>query len=180
MTMSPFVKADEVDGLGIATVLVRKGMAGALASRIRERFGFDLPDGPRRAGAAGVAFLGTGPGMWLATRENGGNAFASSLRDAIGEFASVVDQSDGLVVIRLSGAKVRDALCKLVAIDVDARAFAVGDVAVTSAGHIGATLWRLDDEPAGSACFALAVHRSFAASFREHLVEALRSPGWFT
>jgi len=175
MTMAPFVKTDEVDGLGIATVLVRKGMAGALASRIRERFGLDLPMGPRRVGADDMAFLGTGPGVWLATRENGGNALASYLRDAIGEFASVVDQSDGLVVIRLSGAKVRDALCKLVAIDVDARAFAVGDVAVTSTAHIGATLWRLDDQPGGSACFALAVPGSFTASFREHLAEALRS-----
>jgi len=173
--MSPFVTVQEVDGLGIATVLVKKGRAGALAARIRERFGLDLPTGPRLVGADDVMFLATGPGMWLATCESGGNAFAFSLRDALGEFAAVVDQTDGLVVVRLSGAKVRDALCRLVAIDVDARAFAVGDVAVTPVGHIGATLWRLDDQPAGTARFGLAVHRSFAASFREHLAEALGS-----
>ena len=172
--MPPSVTIHEVDGLGIATVLARKGQAGALAARIRERFGFDLPAGPRLVGADDVTFLGTGPGMWLATRENGGNAFASSLREAIGDLASVVDQSDGLAVVRLSGARVRDALRQLVAVDVDARAFDVGDVAVTPVGHIGATLWRLDDPPADS--FGLAVHRSFAASFREHLAEAVGSP----
>ena len=126
-------------------------------------------------GVGGLSLMGTGPGAWLALSEEGGNAFASSLREAIGDLASVVDQGDGLVVLRLSGAKVRDVLSKLVAVDVDARAFKVGDVAVTPAGHIGATLWRLDDQPASSVVFELAVQRSFAASFREHLAEALSS-----
>jgi sarcosine oxidase subunit gamma len=68
---------------------------------------------------------------------------------------------------------VRDALRQLVAVDVDARVFDVGDVAVTPVGHIGATLWRIDEPPADS--FGLAVHRSFAAGFREHLDEVLSS-----
>jgi sarcosine oxidase subunit gamma len=162
----------EREGPGIANLLVRKGQAAALASRLQERFGIGLPEGPRRAAAGPMAVLGTGPGAWLAISDEGGNAFAASLRDAVGDLASVVDQSDGLVIVALSGAKVRDLLCRLVAVDLDDRAFKVGDVAVTPAAHIGATLWRLDDLPAGSAVFELAVHRSFAASFTDHLLEA--------
>jgi heterotetrameric sarcosine oxidase gamma subunit len=161
----------ELDGLGIAVVLARKGQAAALAARVRERFGFDLVAGPKRAGANDIHFLGTGPGTWLAIRAGGSNAFATSLRDAIGEHASVADQSDGLAVVQVSGARVRDALCKPFAVDLDARAFQPGDVAVTPAGHVGATLWRVDDIE-GSPAFEIAVHRSFAASFRDHLLEA--------
>ena len=150
-----------LDGMGLATVLVRRGHDAALASRITK--------------LDGISFLATGPGTWLAVSEGGGNAFAFSLRDAVGDLASVVDQGDGLAVVRVSGARAREVLCKLVAIDLHSRVFRVGDVAVTPAGHIGATLWRLDDEPGGLAVFEVAIHRSFAASFWEHLVEAARS-----
>ena len=165
------VVIQEIDGLGLVTVMVRKGRGAALASRMRESFGIELPPGPRLAFAEGIGFIGTGPGAWLAIRENAGNAFASSLRDAIGDFASVVDQSDGIAVVRVSGPKVRDALCKLFAIDLDDRAFQSDDAAVTPAGHIGAVLWRVQDL-GGSSVFEIAVHRSFAADFWAHLVEA--------
>jgi sarcosine oxidase subunit gamma len=135
----------------------RRAQATALASRIKE--------------LEGISFLATGPGAWLAVSESGGNAFASSLRDLVGDLASVVDQSDGLAVVRVAGPRVRDVLCKLFAIDLDARVFQVGDVAVTLAAHIGATIWRDPDLASGDAAFVIAIHRSFAASFLEHLVE---------
>jgi len=151
----------ELDGMGLATVLVKKGEDAAFASRI--------------AKLDGISLLATGPGTWLAVSEDGGNAFASSLRDTVGDLASVVDQSDGLAVVRVAGPKVRDVLCKLFAIDLDAGVFQVGDVAVTPAGHVGATLWRHEDTGSGAAAFVIAVHRSFAASFWEHLVAAATS-----
>jgi sarcosine oxidase subunit gamma len=163
----------ELDGMGIATVLARKGQSSALAARLRGRYGMELPNGPKLTNANGITLLGQGPGTWLALREGGGNEFALSLRDAIGGLASVADQSDGLAVVQVSGARVREALCKLFAVDLDARAFQVGDVAATPAGHVGATLWRVEDAQ-GCASFGIAVHRSFAASFRDHLVEAAR------
>lgn len=165
----------ERDGMGIASVLARKGQSPALAARLRERYGIELPSGPKVTSVNGITLLGTGPGAWLAIREGGGNEFALSLRDAVGGLASVADQSDGLAVVQVSGARVRDALCKLFAVDLDARAFGPGDVAVTPAGHVGATLWRSDDDGAAPT-FVIAVHRSFAASFRDHLVESANQP----
>ncbi|HEX4763557.1 MAG TPA: sarcosine oxidase subunit gamma family protein [Usitatibacter sp.] len=164
----------ELDGLGIATVVLRKGQSAALASRLRERYGIELPLGPRLASAKGISLLGTGPDTRLAIREGGGNEFALSLRDAIDALASVADQSDGLAVVQVSGARVREALCQLFAVDLDGGVFQPGDVAVTPAGHIGATLWRVDDLQ-GVCAFRIAVPRSFAASFRDHLVEAAAS-----
>jgi sarcosine oxidase subunit gamma len=178
----------ERSGLELATVLVRKGKSAALARRVRERFGIELPSEPRRAfarldapvrAAAGahaianaVAFAGTAPGAWLAVRESGGADFASSLADALGGLASVSDQSDGLAVLRVSGVKVRDMLCKVVPIDVHPRAFAVDQVAVTMAAHMPVTMWRLADEADGAGVFEIGTFRSFAASFRHALAES--------
>lgn len=166
------VIATDRDGLGLATVLVRKGRAEALSQRVRDRFGIDLPQGPRLTSAGDLTFAGTGPGAWLAIRESGGNAFASSLRDAIGDLASISDQSDGYAVLRLTGPKLRDTLAKIVPIDVHPRAFAPGDVASTVASHMGATLWRLQDADDGSQVFEVAVFRSLAVSFWHALSQA--------
>jgi sarcosine oxidase subunit gamma len=151
------------DGLGLATVLARKGKTAALAERVRQRFAIDLPRGPKRVANGAVTFAGTGPEAWLATAERG-DGFTAALRDALGDLASVSDQSGGTAVLRLAGPRVRDALAKGVMIDLHPRAFAAGDVAVTAAAHVGFTLWRLADDPAG-AVFEIAVARSLADSF---------------
>jgi methylglutamate dehydrogenase subunit D len=155
----------DLDGLGIATIIARRGQSDAFTHRMQEYFGIELPQGPHHTIAGDLALAGTGPGMWLATRERGGNAFAVALKEAIGDLASISDQSDGYAVLRLSGLHARDVLCKLVPIDVDPRAFRVGDVASTIAAHIGVTFWRLEDGVDGSPIFEVAIFRSLAKSF---------------
>jgi heterotetrameric sarcosine oxidase gamma subunit len=159
-------------GLGLATVLVRKGGNEALEQRVREHFNIELPPSPHRAIAGDIAFAGTAPRAWLATRERGGNAFTISLNKTIGDLASVSDQSDAYAVLRLSGPKVRDALYKLLPVDVHPRVFKIGCVSVTVAAHIGVTMWRLDDDDDGSPVFEIAVFRSLAASFWHALSES--------
>lgn len=159
------------EGLGIATVLVRKGRDDALAARVREKFGITLPRGLQRAANGAVAFAGTGPELWLATAENGGNAFATSLRTELRDDAAIVDQSDGYAVLRVTGRNVRDALAKGVPIDLHPRAFRVGDVAATLVAHIGVVLWRLGDDKR-AAVFEIAVFRSLAGGLRHWLSES--------
>jgi methylglutamate dehydrogenase subunit D len=153
------------DGLGIASILVRKNARAALAERVRTRFGIELPHGPRRSARGAVAFAATGPGTWLATREEGGDAFAVSLIESIGDFASVSDQSSGYAILRVAGPKLRDTLAKILPIDLHEQAFAPGDVASTNAAHVNVTLWRLGDASDGSPVFEIAMFRSLAGSF---------------
>ena len=160
------------DGLGIATVLVRKGQAAALAMRVKEGFGIDLPRVPRRAMSGKIAFAATGPEAWLAIAEDGGNGFAAFLRDAIGDYAAVVDQSDGYAVLRVSGQNARALLAKGVPLDLHARSFQVGDLAATVVSHIGTTIWRLADREDGAPVFELLVFRSLAESFWHWLNES--------
>lgn len=169
----------ECHGLGLGTVQARRGRASDVAQRVRSSFGIELPAAPRRASADAVAFAGIAPMTWLASREGAGNGFAAELRQSLGDAASVSDQSDGLAVLRLTGGSVRDLLARLVPIDVHERAFQVGDVASSVAGHIGVTLWRLEDAHDGTAAFEIAVYRSFAASFAGLLREIVSANGGF-
>ncbi len=166
------------DGVGLATVVARRGASDALNQRIRERFGTDLPQGPHRSAATGVVFLGTGPAAWLALTERDGHDFAARLMSELDGVASVSDQSDGYTMIRLSGANVRDALAKLIPIDVHPRAFQVGDVASTVASHIGVTVWRLPDGPDSAPLFEVILFRSLTRSFRHALAEAAGEYGF--
>jgi heterotetrameric sarcosine oxidase gamma subunit len=167
------VLATDRDGLAIARIAARKGRLAALTARVSERFGVELPHGPRRVEASGVAFVGLGVETWLALSEVGlANTFAASLRDMMDDVAVVSDQIGSYAVLRLTGPRVRDALAKFVPLDLHARAFDPGSAASTIAAHVPVTLWRLQDRSDGSAVFELAVPRSYAGSFWHVVVES--------
>lgn len=159
------------DEVGMAKVLARRGQAAALAQQFQTHFGISLPGAPQRVASGDVAVLGLGPGTWLATREQGGNAFALALQPLLAGSASISDQSDAYVGLRLTGPGVRETLAKLIPIDLHPRAFVVGQVAETVAAHIGVLLWRLEDAADGSSVFELAVPRSSSVSFCHALAQ---------
>lgn len=158
--------------LELAAILVRRGKASELRERVRQCFGIELPSGPQRVAGGDLALLATGPGAWLAAREGGWKDFGASLREAIGDLASISDQSDGYVVLRLTGSKLRETLAKMIPVDLHSKVFECGTAAVTTVGHIGATLWRLDNSDAGSPVFEIAVGGSMAADFWRILSES--------
>jgi methylglutamate dehydrogenase subunit D len=165
----------ERDALGLATVLARKGKSVELTARVRQLFCVELPREPRRALTGAIAFAATAPGAWLAMREVASADFASTLMDSLSGLASVSDQTDAFAVVRISGPKVREVLCKLVPLDLHARAFAVNQFAVTIIAHIPVTMWRLADSADGSVMFELATFRSFSDSFRQTLLMSAAS-----
>jgi len=145
--------------LGLATVLARKGAGDALRERIAATHGVALPDGPRRVAAGDVAFVATGPGAWLAVDESGRAGWAAQLAGELSGLASVSDQSDAYVAVRLEGPAVRDLLAKGVFLDLDPHAFPIGAAAGSSLAHMGVILWRRDE-----LAFELLAFRSFARS----------------
>jgi len=161
------VIARERKGLAIASVMARKSQSAALAAAVKEQFDINLPLGPHGSGSDATSFLGTGPGRWLVTHDAGTARFVDKLAQQLEGLASVVDQSDGLGVLRLSGPALLDVLAKGVAIDLSAPAFPAGSVAVTQIAHIGVTLWKVDEAPT----IHIAAARSMAGSFL-HWLEA--------
>ncbi|UZE50772.1 sarcosine oxidase subunit gamma [Rhodopseudomonas sp. P2A-2r] len=148
-------------GLGIATLMARKGKIDALAASIKEQYDIDLPSGPHWRGSDALALLGTGPGRWLAIHSAPPARFVANLAQQLEGVASVVDQSGACGVLRLSGPALIETLAKGVAIDLDAKAFPAGSVAVTQIAHVGVTLCKIDESPA----IDVIVARSLSASF---------------
>ncbi|MGH8327727.1 MAG: sarcosine oxidase subunit gamma, partial [Steroidobacteraceae bacterium] len=158
------VIATERDGLGIARIAARSGQAGRAAELLRAQLGIEPPNRPKRASCGDVGIAGTAPQTWLATCEGAGNAFAQSLRSLLGDCASVADQSDAYVILRLTGSGVRATLAKLVPIDLHPRSFEVSDVAQTVCGYVNVMLWRLEDTALSHPVFEVWVGRSLAVS----------------
>jgi len=140
----------------IATVIVRRGKIAELADRTRLCIGIALNDRPKRTYGNGVTFLGIGPGKWLAMSEQPG--FVADLAAKLEGFASVVEQSDALAILELSGPALPATLEK--GFQIDLGTFAIDDCAVTSVNHLGATIWKTRDDS-----FEVAIFRSFVGSF---------------
>lgn len=155
--------------LTMASFAAAKGQAGALAAAVKAAYLVDLPTRPARVEGNGVAIVWAGPDQWLAVAERGqGRDLEAELKTTLAGVASVVDHSDGRVVVRISGPRARDVLAKGVPIDLHPRAFRPGDVAITHASHIGVILWQLDDAPT----YEAAMFRSYADSFAHWLFES--------
>jgi methylglutamate dehydrogenase subunit D len=165
------VLAVERVGLAIATVIQRRGQSRELSAAVTANFAIDLPVGAEWTANNGVALLGTGPGKWLAISASRDTEFVGKLETKLWGLASVIEQSDGLGVLRLGGPALCKTLEKGVQIDLAPGAFPTGSVAVTSVAHIGVTLWKVDDQPTVD----VAVARSLCNSFL-HWLEASAAP----
>jgi sarcosine oxidase subunit gamma len=161
-TASPGVTVREMRGAGLATVTARKGRRAALLDAARSAFGAELPATPKRVEGREIAFVWSGPDQWLACKHpapsEGMEAFLAA---PFAGLASIVDQSHGRTLLRVTGPHVRDALAKGVAVDLHPRAFKSGDAAATLVSHIPVHLWQIDDRPT----YEFAVARSLAQSF---------------
>jgi heterotetrameric sarcosine oxidase gamma subunit len=171
---NPGVALAERTGLALASVAARRHALEPLVRRVREAFDIELPNEPRRRGCGRTAFAWAGPGRWLAIEEGtAGHALVARLRTELSDLASISDQTDGRVVIRIRGRNARGTLAKGLPIDLHRRAFQPGYAAVSVIGHIGIHLWQIDDEPS----YEMVVPTSYARSFWHWTISAAAEYG---
>ena len=170
----PGLVIEERTDLALATVIARHGEGTRTQSARCRAYDLDLPDGPRVASKDGVSFAGIGVGQWLAAAEPGQTDFVRSLRERLAGLASIADQSDGRVVLRLSGDRVREVLAKGVPLDLHPRRFKTGDVASTLVAYVGVQIEQLDDRPT----FQLMAFRSLAGSLWSWLTKSAAEFGY--
>jgi sarcosine oxidase subunit gamma len=166
------VVATALDNLGLASVHARHGQGKALAAKVKKLTGVVLPNGPQRAENGTIAFVGTGPGAWMAVADQWSLGWAEKLTADLAGLASVVDQSDGYATLRVEGPAVLDVLAKGVFLDLDPSVFPVGSAAGVSVAHIGCVVWRR-----GELVFEFLTFRSFAQSFWQWLEESAAEYG---
>lgn len=145
----------------LASVIARRGSAQALASALR-----------RDLGAKALTVLGVGPGHWWVVAEATPLSI-DELQTMYEGVASVFDITDSREVLDVAGPRIRETLAKLLPIDLHPSTFKAGDVAVTSASHIGVTLWQTDDAPR----YRIATPRSSFGSFWSAFVTAAAEYG---
>ncbi len=167
-SQKPGVIIEERTDLALATLMVRRCKEQDLKIAVAVAYGIDLLDGPRVASKDGVSFAGIGVGQWFAAAGPRETEFVPQLRRRLTNLASVADQSDGRVVLRLRGDRVRDVLAKGIPVDLHPRNFKTGDVASTLVAHIGVQIEQLDDQPT----FQLMAFRSLAGSLWSWLTKA--------
>jgi methylglutamate dehydrogenase subunit D len=170
----PGVVIAERSGLSICSMLARRGAEARLADRVRQVFGVELPRMSHYTGPGPIAFAWAGRSHWLALQDNDeGGIFERQLRSSLAGVASVMDQSDGRTIMRISGPRARDTLAKGVLIDLHPSAFRPGDAAITTVSYIGVNFWQVDAAPT----YEFMTFRSFAVAFWEWLVDAAEEYG---
>ena len=141
------VVLQEMTQFMLASVLAHKDQGVATAAAAERALGLSPPVTPRITANAGMAFIWSGPGQWLALGAQASTPVEAHLEAAFGSHASIVDQSGSRVLLELRGSRVRDVLAKGISIDLHPRAFTTGDVAVTTASHLAVHLWQVADDP---------------------------------
>ena len=128
-----------------------------------------------RASKNGFALIGTAPGQWLAVAEDtSALALLAKLAAALKGLATIVDQSDGKAVLRISGPRARDALAKGCSLDLHPRVFKPGNAATTAVALIDCVIWQVDETPT----YDLAVPTSYAESFWSWLAASAGEYGY--
>jgi methylglutamate dehydrogenase subunit D len=135
----------------IVTVIARMGCADRLTAAL---------NGLERCAVQWAGF----EQYYVVAEGHAESALYDELRVRLNGIASVLDQSHGRVIIRISGSKSRNVLAKGTAIDLHADEFPVSKSAVTQMAHVGVHITRTDEN-----AFELSVFRGFAESFWEWL-----------
>jgi sarcosine oxidase subunit alpha len=138
------VALSERTGLALFVISASTGKASEVAAKVASVAGLDLPMGPKRVSENGFALIGTAPGQWLAVAE-GKQALAllAKLAAALKGLATLVDQSDGKAVLRISGPNARQVLAKgCSSISTTSVRFGSGDDPVAL---IDCVIWQVDE-----------------------------------
>ncbi len=106
--------------VALASVAVRRGRDDAFAEAARDLIGAPWPEAAMSSGSGPVRAFWTAPGQWMveapfATHED----IAARLKARLVEAASVTEQTDGWVVLDVSGPTVNGLFARLCPLDLE-------------------------------------------------------------
>jgi methylglutamate dehydrogenase subunit D len=157
-----------VSDVSVATIMARKGVS---IEKLAQSIGLKPPAGPAHTEAKGLRLIGTGPGSWLALREDREQGWLARIEHALKGLASVSDQSGSYCLFKIAGPGARRLLQRGAFIDLHPDAFHADSVATTVIAHIGVTFWQGDSNEA----FELLTFRSYAHSFQTWIERVSRT-----
>ncbi|MBL4806836.1 MAG: hypothetical protein JKY31_06040 [Rhodobacteraceae bacterium] len=158
------VQISAQDAGQITAIMPFKGYAMTVATALKDSVGMTLPTVGTVIENNGTEFFWNAQGQWFAFANH---AETAKLTAALQGMAAVSDQSDGWLILALSGTGVRDVLARLCPLDFDD--FPLGRVARTEFAHIACTLI-----PGQTGC-RIMVPRSYARAAVDITTEAMKS-----
>ncbi len=162
------ISLTEVGGLSVVSLSIPLGCDDQLSEAVRLNYGVNIPN-PGRSTVTGDGesrFLRLQPEqMFLLSNESPDTAL-KTVKAKLGDVGYFTDQSDGWVILRLSGINCRKALERVCMLDLSASVFAEGSLARTVMEHLSVIILR-----EGEDSFLLMSARSSADSFL-HAIQA--------
>lgn len=164
------VVVDDGRSVAMVQIVARRGQGAALRQALAPALGIDAPDRPLAAVTAeGITLCAVGPAeIWALGEAQDEAALHAKLLAAVGDTASLFDQTHGRVLFRLSGRHAADVLAKGCPIDVDDRVLPAPSACHTVLAHIPVLLVKRETH-----LFDVAVARSYTESFVHWLHEAV-------
>ncbi len=167
------VALSHVRDIALAQVMTRRGRAADVARAANKLFGAAPPASPGAVNGKAVTLVWSGPDQFLAFSEQPSSSPSlDRIEAAFAGLASLSNQSDGRCLIRICGARARDALAKLTSLDLHDTVFPVGAAAATSIDHTAVNFWREADDAGGNPAYAMLVFTSFADTLWHLIVES--------
>ncbi len=151
----------EIDTLTLTSISAKKDKLDQLSEQLKKSHGMALPKNGRASGKEGARALWFGQHLLLV---------GPKCDKKLTKFASLTDQSDAWVVLRMSGDLIEDMLMRLCPIDVRSRTFKNGDVVRTGLLHVNVTMHRI-----GTNTIDVYGFRSMAKTLCHELSQALAS-----
>ncbi len=129
--------------------MVLRGQPELIGHEANVALALDLPKSVRGVAVGGKAVaIWTAPDeWWLLTRPGEETDLAAALRGTLaGKHHQVTDITDYYTTIKLEGPKAREALMKLMTIDLHPRAFKVGEAVLALVGRANPLVWLQAEE----------------------------------
>ena len=154
----------------LASLAARQGEEAQCAELAKAHLGFDLPQPGQGDLAAPFSAFWMGPDQWMISAPHARHEdLAASLKQALGDCASVSEQTDGWCRFDLSGSGLKPVLERLC--NADLATMATAEARRVRLEHLGCFIWCL--QPGQSV--AILGPRSSAASLYHALVGAAKS-----
>lgn len=154
-------------GIALVSIATPPKNREELTKRIKTAYGARVPKvGDSSLSADGNArFLGLQHGQMLLVFDYGGDDAGDVVSKKLGDIAYYTTQSDGWVILRLTGPAVTAVLERICMLDVNSAVFAIGNVTRTVMEHLGVVMLRESTDR-----FLLLSPRSSANSFLQAIV----------
>lgn len=156
------VQLDEVPFASMTLLSSYKGKEKQLSEALMKTHGIRMAAPNRSTGkaAAKCVWFGHGQVMLVGPKPD----------KSLGQFAAIVDQSDGWATMRLQGVGAADVLARLTSIDLRASTFKRGHTARTELRHMMVSITRV-----GAEAFEIMAFRSMAGTLLHDVQDAMES-----